>query len=272
MRNSFRLLISLSFAVLPLYSLAIKPVTAAEILNSQDAAAHLARAHSAAEKCGHLSLAQLDELSSYVNAAEVVVAGQIGSEAVLRLMKRGQESGKAMSCGYQTEELATAALEAARVAMQQAGQEDFQQAAHLDVNTGPAYDEQQLSIRPSVVEVDQAARVIEPLSVETEQPKPAKKVEKKPEPVKTTAVKQDLSQYARATAAYYVERRCGHLNHSQAMNFWKAIVSKHNAALTSHSRSDVARAKAQAIAMANQTGGCGSRTRQLVTAGLSLVR
>jgi len=271
MRSSVRLLISLSLTALPLYAMAVKPVLAQQVLGAQDAAAHLARAHAAAERCGHLTEARRDELSSYVNAAEVVVAGQIGKDAVLRLMKRGQASGKAMDCGAETEELASAALEAARAAMQQAGAQDFQQAANEDV----ALDNNQIGIHPSLVEEQQAARIVEPEPEERAVASLAQTADenqnKKQKPAER-ATGPDLSRYERATAAYYVERRCGHLQHGQAVNFWKAIVNEHNAALATHPRSDVARAKAQAIAIAEGSGGCGAKTRRMVASGMSLIR
>jgi hypothetical protein len=272
MRNAARLLISLSLAALPFYSLAVKPVLAEQVLGAQDAAAHLARAHAAAEKCGHLTQARLDELSSYVNAAEVVVAGQIGPDAVLRLMKRGQASGNAMACSHQTQELANAALEAAREAMQQAGDQNFRQAVYTDA----PQDVEQVGFRPTLSDEQQAARIVEPLPEEHHVAAPAKvkKAEKREKPANRETARDatDLGRYTLAAAAYYVERRCGHLQHGQAVNFWKGVVAQHNSALASHKRADVARAKANAIAIANRTGGCSARTRRMVNSGLSLVR
>ncbi len=272
MKNLAHLTISLCLAAVPLYSMTVKPAMAEQILGPQDAAAHLARAHAAAEKCGYLSEAERDELSSYVNAAEVVVAHQVGSEAVLKLMDRGRVSGANMTCGGETAELAGAALAAAREAMQQAGDNTFQQAANSSMEEDAGSD-----FRPTLADEQQAARIVEPLDVENDTPAPVteatlKKAEKPQLKEQQNPTGVDLGNYVRATAAYYVERRCGHLAHAQAVGFWKAIVNKHNLALATHNRSEVARAKARAESIANQSGGCGSGTKHMVHSGLSLVR
>jgi hypothetical protein len=55
--------------------------------------------------------------------AEVVVAGQVGSDQVMRVMKQARKQASGMTCGVETEDLALSAMEAAREAMNQtAGQ------------------------------------------------------------------------------------------------------------------------------------------------------
>jgi hypothetical protein len=252
MRNTTGLVISVALAVLPLTLAPVKPVMAQAMLGPGDAAAHLARAHDAAEKCGHLNAALRSELSDYVNMAEVVGAASVGPEEIVRLIEEGRQQGRDMVCGAETEELAASAIEAAREALSLARSVP---AIRDTIVETPA-------VEPVAVEQEQAARVIEPA-------KPAQQ----PETVKpkSSGTEVELIQYAQATAAYYVERRCQHLGGERAMRFWKQVVSRHNAMLSRHDRAAVAQAKARAISMAEASGSCSDRTRRMVSAGLSLV-
>ncbi len=255
MRTSSRVLISLCLAALPMGGMVAKPAFAEEILGPSDAAAHLARASAAAEKCGHLTVELRDELSSYTNMAEVVVAAEIGAEEVLSVMKQGRDGGMAMTCGDETEDLALSAIEAARAAMQQA-----------DANTPEIRST--LAEQPAIQVSEEAARVVQvslPAAGEIE-PKPAEASRQQRDAGSSAA----LARYTQATAAYYVERRCQHLAHAQAMRFWQQVVASHNSLLSNHDRAAVKRAKAQAMAAADAAGRCGSRTAGLVRAGLSV--
>jgi hypothetical protein len=256
MRNKSRLLISLALAALPLVAAPLKPALAEEILGPGDAAAHLARAHGAAEKCGHLTAGLRNELSDYVNMAEVVAAVAVGPEEIVRLIEEGRQQGRQMTCGAETEELAFSAVNAAREALHQAdgGVEIRDTIADAPV------------VEPVVVEQEQAARVIEP-------EQPARQVEQESQSRKAArnGADEELIRYAQATAAYYVERRCQHLGGERAIRFWQQVVSRHNAMLSRHDRAAVAQAKARAISMAEASGSCGNRTRRMVSAGVSLV-
>jgi hypothetical protein len=85
------------------------------------AAAHLAKANAVATRCGHLTDQLREELSGYAGMAEVVVAGQLGSDQVTRVMDEARKQAGGMTCGVETEDLALSAIEAAREAMNQAG-------------------------------------------------------------------------------------------------------------------------------------------------------
>jgi len=241
---------------MPLAMAPLKPAVAETVLGPGDAAAHLARAHGAAEKCGHLTVEMRSELSDYVNMAEVVAAAAVGPEEIVRLIEEGRQQGQNMACGSGTEELAISAVNAAREALQQA-----EGGAEISDTIADAP-----MVEPVAVEQEQAARI-----VETEQPAPSAKPASKPQASARNGSEAELIRYAQATAAYYVERRCQHLGGERAMRFWQQVVSRHNAMLSRHDRAAVAQAKARAISMAEATGSCGSRTRRMVSAGLSLV-
>ena len=250
MRSASGLLISVAVAVVPLALAPLKPAVAEEILGPGEAAAHLARAHGAAEKCGHLTAELRNELSDYVNMAEVVAAASVGPEEIVRLIEEGRQQGQNLACGSGTEDLAISAVNAAREALQQAE-------GGVEIRDTIA---ETPAVEPVAVEQEQAARVVEPQQRVREASKP-----------EAAGSDADLIRYAQATAAYYVERRCQHLGGERAMRFWQQVVSRHNAMLSRHDRAAVAKAKARAISMAKATGSCGSKTRRIVSAGLSLV-
>lgn len=254
MRNSSRVLISLTLAFLPLTAMSAKPALAEEILGAGDAAAHLARAHGAAVKCGHLTAPLREELSAYVNMAEVVAAPSVGPEEIVRMIEDGRQTGRSMACGNETEDLALSAMEAAREALSQA-------------------DAEEATLRDTVF----TAPEIEPAAPQQVQEQQQVALESSSSPREESAAKhaacnnRELVRYAQATAAYYIERRCQHLRHDRAVRFWKQVVSRHNAMLSSHDRAAVASAKARAKSIANASGSCGAKTRRIVSAGLSLV-
>ena len=254
MRSPSRLLISLALACLPLLAAPLKPALAEAVLGPGEAAAYLARAHGAAGKCGLMSEALRNELSDYVNMAEVAAAATVGPDEIIRLMNEGREAGRAMACDAQTGDFVVSSLDAARDALAQVEGDGFIRGT---VAEAPAVQQE-----PEEPVEEQAARLVEPAK-----PSPA------PEPEQRQARANDaeLIRYAQATAAYYVERRCQHLGHDRATRFWQRVVSQHNAMLSRHDRAAVARAKARAISMAEASGRCGARTRQMVSTGISLV-
>jgi hypothetical protein len=257
MRSSSRLLISLCFAALPMAGFVNKPAMAEQVLGPAAAAAHLAKANAVAGRCGHLTAELRDELSGYAGMAEVVVAGQVGSDQVMRVMKQARKQAGGMTCGVETEDLALSAMEAAREAMNQtAGQTPAMRSTIAEVPVIEVEEEAAQVVNASIP--DQAEITVEPA------------IKPKPEPRKKQAA-GSLNPYVQATAAYYVERRCQHLGHAAAVRFWRKVVSKHDAALSSHDRVAVASAKARAISIARSAGACGARTARLVRAGLQIV-
>lgn len=78
--------------------------------------------------------------------------------------------------------------------------------------------------------------------------------------------------YSRLAAAYYVERRCQHLSHAQAVDFWKRIVRMHNYVLTSQGPDALSAAKSRAIAHAKTQRRCNSNTAQLVRASYQKIK
>jgi hypothetical protein len=258
MRSSSRLLISLCFAGLSVSSFINKPALAEQVLGPADAAAHLARADAVATRCGHLTDQLREELSGYAGMAEVVVAGQLGSDQVTRVMDEARKQAGGMTCGVETEDLALSAIEAARDAMNQAG--DASPAMRSTIAEVPAIQVEEEAANVVAVSIPDNAEVKAEPASET-----AGRTRKK------QAAGPSLNPYVQATAAYYVERRCQHLGHAAAVRFWRKVVSKHDAALSSHDRVAVASAKARAISIARSAGACGARTARLVRAGLQIV-
>lgn len=80
------------------------------------------------------------------------------------------------------------------------------------------------------------------------------------------------ARYARLAAAYYVERRCKHLSHAQAVDFWKRIVRMHKSVLSSHGPDALARAKSSAIAKSKSMRRCNSNSAKLVRASYRTIK
>ncbi len=80
------------------------------------------------------------------------------------------------------------------------------------------------------------------------------------------------ARYSRLAAAYYVERRCQHLSHAQAIDFWKRIVRMHNYVLTSQGPDVLTAAKSRAIARAKSKRGCNASTAQMVRASYRKIK
>jgi hypothetical protein len=201
MRSSSRLLISLCFAALPMAGFVNKPAMAEQVLGPAAAAAHLAKANAVAGRCGHLTAELRDELSGYAGMAEVVVAGQVGSDQVMRVMKQARKQAGGMTCGVETEDLALSAMEAAREAMNQtAGQTPAMRSTIAEVPVIEVEEEAAQVVNASIP--DQAEIIVEPAI----KPKPGRTRKKQ--------AAGSLNPYVQATAAYYVERRCQHLGHA----------------------------------------------------------
>ena len=187
----------------------------------------------------------------------MVVAGQVGSDEVTRVMNEARKQAGGMTCGSETEDLALSAMEAAREAMNQAAGE--MPAMRSTIAERPAIQVEEEAAQVVNASIpDQAEIIVEPA------------IKPKPEPRKKQAA-DSLNPYVQATAAYYVERRCQHLGHAAAVRFWRRVVSKHDAALSSHDRVAVASAKARAISIARSAGACGARTARLVRASVQMV-
>lgn len=80
------------------------------------------------------------------------------------------------------------------------------------------------------------------------------------------------ARYARLAAAYYVERRCKHLSHAQAVDFWKRIVRMHKSVLSSHGPDALTRAKSRAIAKSKSMRRCNSNSAKLVRASYRTIK
>jgi hypothetical protein len=253
MYTATRLLISLSFSLLPIYGLTVKPASAEQQLGPSDALVHLTRAHAVAARCKHLTAGERDELSHYSHIAELIVAKEVGAPETIALLEKGQASAAAMNCGSESGKLAVSALDAARHAMQSAE------------NTVRRSGNEPVEIVGSLYPEDEPRQAYDEQSSASDR-------EMEPETFAGRGRLPELDIYERAAAAYYVERRCQHLGYSQSVRFWKAVVARHNALLRRHRKSLVARAKKRAIAIARASGRCGLRTRRMVSSGVSLAR
>jgi hypothetical protein len=93
--------------------------------------------------------------------AEVVVAGQVGSDQVMRVMKQARKQAGGMTCGVETEDLALSAMEAAREAMNQtAGQKPAMRSTIAEVPVIEVEEEAAQVVNASVP--DQAEITVEP--------------------------------------------------------------------------------------------------------------
>lgn len=80
------------------------------------------------------------------------------------------------------------------------------------------------------------------------------------------------ARYSRLAAAYYIERRCKHLSHAQAVDFWKRIVRMHKAVLSSQGPDALTRAKSRAIAKANSMRRCNANSAKLVRSSYRTIK
>ena len=87
-----------------------------------------------------------------------------------------------------------------------------------------------------------------------------------------TVTRGRAGQYSKLAAAYYVERRCKHLSHAQAVDFWKRVVNMHNQVLTRQGPDALAAAKSRAIATANASSRCSQNTAKFVRASYRRIK
>jgi hypothetical protein len=89
-------------------------------------------------------------------------------------------------------------------------------------------------------------------------------LQEQPEP----AIKGKLSNYARITEAYFLERRCTYLSNRQISEFYKAVVRNHRAAMAQFGRSAVFQARKTAESRADAQK-CNASGRARVTASFA---
>lgn len=207
---------------------------AVQDLRPSEAVELLARSEAIDVKCQHLSSAEHQELRDYVARAEVAVASQTSAERAGVALSKGAAAGNATACGRESEITVRATMDAARRAITASRNSQPQQVA------APAKPKkQQVALRTS-------------------------------EPAPRATGK--TARYTRLAAAYYVERRCKHLSHAQAVDFWKRIVRMHKAVLSSHGPDALTRAKSRAIAKAGSMRRCNSNSAKLVRASYRAIK
>ncbi len=231
------LVVSLPLLVVPL-GLMMSGAAKAETINvgPSGAVKLLSQSASVNGKCNYLSASNHNELNSYLAKAEIAAASMDGTQEARSARKQGARLGKQMACSADSKELVVATLDAARRAMRAALAQKGSQTRKVARRPAP-YVEKKVRIDPLL-------------------------------PRATIVVKRgSLTRYRKVTAAYYLERRCQHLSRTNAVRFWKRIVSRHNAVLSKYSTAQVAKAKRDAERAANAQGACGARTAQIVRAG-----
>lgn len=234
MRKFTQLVISLPLLVAPLAFVSVAPVKA-EVQNvgATGAVRLLSQSVTADAKCRYLARNENAELNGYAAKAEIAAAGMTSVASAKQARRNGKKLGKTMICGQTGEGIVRATLDAARRAM--AAVRTHQSKRKVVLRKQPN--------RNGVVrrQADRQINVIINAS--------------------------SLTRYRRVTEAYYLERRCQHLSRSKAVQFWKKIVSSHNAVLRKYSSSQVAKAKSGAEMAARDRGRCNSRTAQIVQSG-----
>lgn len=196
----------------------------------------LAKSEAVDAKCTFLSGPEHEELAGYAAKAEIVAAGRYGAGKAQGAVKSGAAQGRTMTCNNDSEIVVRATMDAARRAMAQA--------------EAASQKPRKVVKKQKNVRTDSRAAIARAPS---------------------SAQPGSLKRYSRLAAAYYVERRCRHLRHTDAMRFWRKIVASHNALLARHGPDAVRAAKNQAISRSRASGGCGSRTAKLVRAGYAQI-
>ncbi len=242
MKRFFRVAITLPLLAAPVVlGLAAVPGRASQEIAPVDALRILAHSRAVNIKCGYQPSAN-DEFSDYIAKAEVAAARTAGTKPAQAAISNGEKDGKAMACGPAGNELVSAALDASRRAMAQArNQEVPTQPRKRRVALRPAQGLTENDISHSGTSLSR-------------------------EPMSDNVTRGDLRSYSRMAAAYYIERRCRHMNHDQAFRFWQIVVRQHNRLLHKFGPEQVARAKSDAMVMAKSgyRGGCGANTRRIV--------
>ena len=223
-------IISLPLLVAPLALAGTAPVKAAQNIGPTGAVRLLAQSRTADAKCHHLNGREHLELNDYLAKAEIAAATMSSVSQAQSARRSGSKMGKSMACGQSSEELVRATLDAARRAMAAARSQSRKRRA---VRHQPQ------------ARVRQSDGVV----------------------INRSATSSSLTRYRRVTTAYYLERRCQHLSRSNAVRFWKKVVSSHNAVLQKYSSSQVSKAKSGAESAARGWGRCGARTARIVQAG-----
>jgi len=235
MRRFTPLIISLPLLAAPLIFSGVNPANAqGQDIGPIGAVKLLAQSGSADAKCNHLTSPEHVELKDYLAKAEIAAATIVSASLAQDARRSGKKLGKATVCGRGSEELVRATLDAARRAMAQA------------------------------IAQQQAKPVVRKQAQKQPQKKKHQVRNKKPRQILNAT---SLTRYRRVTEAYYLERRCQHLSRPKAVQFWKRIVSSHNAVLKKYSSAQVSKAKSGAERAARNRGICGSRTARIVKAG-----
>ncbi len=193
----------------------------------------LARSESIDARCRYLSASEHQELQDYVAKAEVAAAGSAGAERASDAIRAGSAAGKTAKCNRLSEITVRATMDAARRAV---------------------------------------AANMEPASAPVKKKRRAKKIRTSAPTNGTVRMSGSAARYRRLAAAYYVERRCQHLSHAQAVDFWRRIVNLHNRVLTTHGPDALSAAKSQAIAHAKAKRRCNMGTAKLVRTSYRIIK
>ena len=208
---------------------------AVQELGHSEAVRVLAKSQAIDSKCRYLTRPEHNELQDYVARAEVVAAVHVGAHAATTALHSGTQAGEATDCGRESETVVRATMDAARRAISTKQRQRKSYAAKRKKRR-------------------------------------SQKIGSNRRTAEAALLTGSLAKYRSLTAAYYVERRCQHLSHAQAVDFWRRIVRLHNRVLTSQGPDALSVAKAQAIARAKARRRCNSSTARLVRASYQKIR
>jgi hypothetical protein len=211
------------------------------VLTPEQAAVVLWQAKAADEKCSVLATAAHDALINLAANAEIAAARDAGPEAATAALAKGRKQGEGMPCDDATRAFVEDVHASAGAAY--AAAESGEQAAE------PA-------TRPGFTLFGRPAR-----QAHADAPPP--------KPLPQAAPGDVLGRFRLNTAAYLVELRCVHLRATGQRRFYEAVLAEQKRVVASKGRSAVARAKAQADALAKEQGACGRQTQALVRARYS---
>ena len=228
-----QLAIALPLLALPLSTLAIKPAFA-ETVGIERALELLAKSTVVDAKCHVLSAPEHDELSTYISRAEVAAAQKTSLATARSSLSAGTKMGEAEVCSRTASAEVKDTLNAAREAIKYL-------AKHQNMAA---------SAPPATIAPAENAAAVAPLA-----------------PPATTG---KLSDYARITEAYFLERRCTYLSSPEIASFYKAVLKNHYAAISQFGKPAVSIARKNAEIRANAQS-CSGAVRARVNASYAEV-
>jgi hypothetical protein len=230
-----------------------------EITSPVQALELLAKSKEIDLKCRRLSAAERQELSDYAARAEIAVARRNSAADAQAAITIGKAKGNAAKCDEATLTKVRETLSAARRALANLPSRVAETDGGLIIENRTS-----MPMRPSLIEpaTPKFSTSIPSVDIEKAVPKAVDGLPRR---------NNLLTDYRKAATAYYVERRCGHLSHRDAQEFWNRIVERHHE-VTAHNKKRAVSATLEAAEAAANALPCGKKTAQLVHQSYAAIR